>query len=59
MYYFFAILPFKIYEYFSVVSGNEGEKYEKATAAHGDHYFQKFTKRLALCPQQVLRFAEL
>lgn len=32
-----------------------GEKYEKSMAKHGDRTFQKFKKKLSLCPSQVLR----
>ncbi|XP_035695876.1 programmed cell death protein 2-like isoform X1 [Branchiostoma floridae] len=33
-----------------------GESYEKSTARHGDKIFQKFAKRVSLCPEQILRY---
>ncbi|XP_068595789.1 programmed cell death protein 2-like [Brachionichthys hirsutus] len=32
------------------------EKYEKASARHGDGLFAKFMKKISLCPQQILRY---
>ncbi|CAH1273262.1 PDCD2L [Branchiostoma lanceolatum] len=34
-----------------------GESYEKSIARHGDKIFQKFAKRVALCPEQILRYS--
>ncbi|XP_066291394.1 programmed cell death protein 2-like isoform X2 [Branchiostoma lanceolatum] len=34
-----------------------GESYEKSTARHGDKIFQKFAKRVSLCPEQILRYS--
>ncbi|XP_078691644.1 programmed cell death protein 2-like [Branchiostoma floridae x Branchiostoma belcheri] len=34
-----------------------GESYEKSTARHGDKVFQKFAKRVSLCPEQILRYS--
>ena len=38
-------------------TGSGSEKYEKMVAKHGDRTFQKFKKKLSLCPEQILRFA--
>ena len=35
--------------------GSGNERYEKTVAKHGDRLFEKFKKRLSLCPNQVLR----
>ena len=31
------------------------ESYEKAAVKHGDKFFHKFSKRLAMCPEQCIR----
>lgn len=36
--------------------GGEGEKYEKMKAGHGDAIFSRFMKKIAVCPQQILRY---
>lgn len=36
-------------------AGKSSESYERGAAKHGDQTFHKFLKRLARCPQQVLR----
>lgn len=36
--------------------GGEGEKYEKMKARHGDASFSRFMKKIAACPQQILRY---
>lgn len=36
--------------------GGEGEKYEKMKARHGDAIFSRFMKKIAVCPQQILRY---
>lgn len=36
--------------------GGEGEKYEKMKAQHGDAIFSRFMKKIAVCPQQILRY---
>ncbi|XP_072029783.1 programmed cell death protein 2-like isoform X2 [Amphiura filiformis] len=33
------------------------ESYEKADVKHGDKYFHKFSKKLALCPEQCIRYS--
>lgn len=38
------------------VDGGEGEKYEKMKARHGDTIFSRFMKKIAVCPQQILRY---
>ncbi|XP_068169588.1 programmed cell death protein 2-like isoform X2 [Antennarius striatus] len=39
------------------LEGGDGEeKYEKASARHGDGIFSKFMKKISLCPQQILRY---
>lgn len=37
-------------------NGGEGEKYEKMKARHGDAIFSRFMKKIAVCPQQILRY---
>ncbi|XP_040018329.1 programmed cell death protein 2-like isoform X1 [Gasterosteus aculeatus] len=37
-------------------NGGGEEKYEKTRARHGDAVFSGFMKKIALCPQQVLRY---
>ncbi|XP_043084180.1 programmed cell death protein 2-like isoform X2 [Puntigrus tetrazona] len=41
----------------SCESGEAQEKYEKATAKHGDEVFTSFMKKICLCPEQVLRYS--
>lgn len=35
--------------------GGGKESYEKASIKHGDKYFHRFSKKLALCPEQCVR----
>ncbi len=41
----------------SSVSSGSDEGYEKATAKHGDRIYQKFSKKLQLCPEQCIRYS--
>lgn len=36
--------------------GGEEERYEKTRARHGDAAFSRFMKKIAACPQQILRY---
>lgn len=40
----------------TAAGGGEGEKYEKMKARHGDASFSRFMKKIAACPQQILRY---
>ncbi|MEQ2304426.1 hypothetical protein AMECASPLE_026895 [Ameca splendens] len=37
-------------------SSDDGEKYEKTKARHGDAVFSRFMKTISVCPQQILRY---
>ncbi|XP_071804356.1 programmed cell death protein 2-like [Asterias amurensis] len=41
----------------SSVSAGSDEVYEKTTAKHGDRFYQKFSKKLQLCPEQCIRYS--
>lgn len=40
----------------SNTTAGEEEKYEKMKARHGDAVFSRFMKKIAVCPQQILRY---